>query len=168
MRYLSITEASKMWQISDRRIRTLCAEGRVEGAVKFGRNWLIPYESTKPSDARISHKKSYKGITYDFSKIDEMKTKIDQHRPFSKRLADSLRDKLIIEWTYNSNAIEGNTLTLSETKVVLEGITIGGKSVVEHLEAINHREAIYFLEELIGSKESLSERTIGVRHYLST
>jgi Fic family protein len=163
---MSIAEASKMWRISDRRIRVLCAEGRIEGAVKFGRNWSIPYEATKPSDARISHKKSYKGITYDFSKIDEMKKKIDQYRPFSKRLADSLRDKLIIEWTYNSNAIEGNTLTLSETKVVLEGITIGGKSIVEHLEAINHREAILFLEELIESNESLSEWNIKSIHGL--
>jgi len=163
---MSIAEASKMWRISDRRIRVLCAEGRIEGAVKFGRNWSIPYEATKPSDARISHKKSYKGITYDFSKIDEMKKKIDQYRPFSKRLADSLRDKLIIEWTYNSNAIEGNTLTLSETKVVLEGITIGGKSIVEHLEAINHREAILFIEELIVSNESLSEWNIKSIHGL--
>lgn len=95
-----------------------------------------------------------------------MKKKIDQYRPFSKRLADSLRDKLIIEWTYNSNAIEGNTLTLSETKVVLEGITIGGKSIVEHLEAINHKEAILFLEKLIGSNESLSEWNIKSIHGL--
>lgn len=166
MRYISISEASKKWKISDRRIRALCSEGRIEGAVKIGRNWSIPYESTKPSDARISLKKSYKGISYDFSKIDEMKMMIDQKRPFSKRLSDSLREKLIIEWTYNSNAIEGNTLTLSETKVVLEGITIGGKSIVEHLEAINHREAILFLEELIESKELLSEWNIKCIHGL--
>lgn len=166
MRYMSITEASKVWEISDRRIRVLCAEGRIEGAVKFGRNWSIPYEATKPADARISYKKSYRGLTYDFSKIDEMKKKIDQYRPFSKRLADSLHEKLIIEWTYNSNAIEGNTLTLSETKVVLEGITIGGKSIVEHLEVINHKEAILFLEELIGSNESLSEWNIKSIHGL--
>lgn len=166
MRYMSVAEASKRWQISDRRVRTLCVEGRIEGAVKFGRNWSIPYEATKPADARISHRKVYKGISYDFSIIDEMKRKIDKYRPFSKGLADSLREKLIIEWTYNSNAIEGNTLTLSETKVVLEGITIGGKSVVEHLEAINHREAILFLEELIGSNESLSEWNIKSIHGL--
>jgi len=166
MKYMSGTEASKKWQISDRRIRTLCVEGRIEGAVKFGRNWSIPYESVKPADARVSHRKSYRGIAYDFSKIDEMKKQIDQYRPFSKRLAESLHEKLIIEWTYNSNAIEGNTLTLSETKVVLEGITIGGKSIVEHLEAINHREAILFLEELIGNNESLSEWNIKNIHGL--
>lgn len=166
LKYMSITEASIKWQISDRRIRVLCKEGRIEGAVKFGRNWSIPIDGVKPTDARVSHKKLYKGIGYDFSWIDEMKLKIDQYRPFSKRLADSLHDKLIIEWTYNSNAIEGNTLTLSETKVVLEGITIGGKSVVEHLEAINHREAILFLEELIGHRERLSEWNIKNIHAL--
>jgi Fic family protein len=160
MRYMSIAEASKKWQISDRRIRVLCADGRIEGAMKIGRNWSIPYEAVKPTDARVSHRKSYEGIIYDFSNIDEMKRKIDQYRPLSKRLADSLHEKLIVEWTYNSNAIEGNTLTLSETKVVLEGITIGGKSIVEHLEAINHRDAILFLEELIGDNESLSEWNI--------
>ena len=166
MKYMSISEASKKWQISDRRIRVLCSDGRIKGAAKFGRNWSIPCDATKPSDARIGYKKLYKGITYDFSKIDEMKNKIDKYRPFSKRLADSLRDKLIIEWTYNSNAIEGNTLTLSETKVVLEGITVGGKSLIEHLEAINHREAILFLEELIANSESLSEWNIKCIHGL--
>ncbi|MDF2858644.1 MAG: hypothetical protein K0Q87_4495 [Neobacillus sp.] len=166
MKYISISEASEKWQISDRRIRVLCAEGRVDGAVKFGRNWSIPADAVKPVDARVSYRKSYKGIVYDFSRIDEMKFKIDKYRPFSKGLADSLHDKLIIEWTYNSNAIEGNTLTLSETKVVLEGITIGGKSVVEHLEAINHKEAILFLEELIGNNEPLSEWNIKNIHAL--
>ncbi len=164
MKYMSVTEASEKWQISDRRVRVLCTEGRIEGAVKFGRNWSIPYGAIKPIDARVSYKKTYRGIVYDFSKIDEMKGKIDQYRPLSKRLADSLHEKLIIEWTYNSNAIEGNTLTLSETKVVLEGITIGGKSVVEHLEAINHREAILFLEELAGNNEPLSEWNIKCIH----
>lgn len=166
MNYISVTEASKKWQISDRRIRVLCSEGRIEGAVKIGRNWSIPYDAAKPADARVSYRKDYKGIVYDFSGIDEMKEKIDQHRPLSKRLADSLHEKLIIEWTYHSNSIEGNTLTLSETKVVLEGITIGGKSVVEHLEAINHREAILFLEEIIRHNELLSEWNIKNIHAL--
>jgi len=166
MKYMSISEASIKWKISDRRIRVLCKEGRIEGAVKLGRNWLIPYDATKPADARVSQKKTYKGIVYDFGRIDEMKRKIDQYRPFSKRLADSLHEKLVIEWTYNSNAIEGNSLTLSETKVVLEGITIGGKSVVEHLEVINHREAILFLEEMINNNDPLSEWNIKNIHAL--
>lgn len=84
--------------------------------------------------------------------IEELQKELHHKRPLPKKSLESLREDLIIKWTYNSNSIEGNTLTLSETKVVLEdGITIGGKSMKEHLEAINHKEAILFL----GSKESL-------------
>jgi len=166
MKYLSTKEVSEKWGISDRRIRVLCNEGRIEGAIKIGRNWSIPLDATKPVDARETNKKDYFGLGFDFNYIDNLKESIDQHRPFSKGLANSLHEKLIVEWTYNSNAIEGNTLTLSETKVVLEGITIGGKSMVEHLETINHREAILFIEDLISNKEPLSEWNIKNIHAL--
>lgn len=166
MKYMTSKEASEKWEISDRRIRVLCSERRVEGAIKIGRNWSIPANSTKPVDARETNKKNYIGLEFDFSYIDSLKEAIDKHRPFSKSLTNSLHEKLIVEWTYNSNAIEGNTLTLSETKVVLEGMTIGGKSMVEHLEAINHREAILFVEDLIADKEPLSEWNIKNIHAL--
>jgi len=166
MKYLSTKEVSEKWGISDRRIRVLCNEGRIEGAIKIGRNWSIPLDATKPVDARETNKKDYFGLGFDFNYIDNLKESIDQHRPFSKGLANSLHEKLIVEWTYNSNAIEGNTLTLSETKVVLEGITIGGKSMVEHLETINHRDAILFIEDLISNKEPLSEWNIKNIHAL--
>jgi len=157
MNYISINEASEKWKISDRRIRVLCGEGRIEGAVKVGRNWSIPRDAVKPSDGREGKRKKYIGLTYDFNLVDKLKDSIDTYRPLSVNLAKSLHEKLVVEWTYNSNAIEGNTLTMSETKVVLEGITIGGKSMVEHLETINHREAILFIEDLIAAKETLSE-----------
>ena len=166
LKYISSKEASEKWEISDRRIRVLCSEGRIEGALKIGRNWSVPDDASKPADAREGKPKKYTGLLYDFSMIDSLKEDIDRHRPFSKRLAESLRDKLIVEWTYNSNAIEGNTLTLSETKVVLEGITIGGKSMVEHLETINHREAILFVEDMISNKEPLSQWNIRNLHAL--
>jgi len=73
---------------------------------------------------------------------------------------------LVLEWTYNSNAIEGNTLTLKETKVVLEGITIGGKSLREHMEAINHKEVIDYVESRVKNNESLNEYTIKSIHQL--
>ncbi|MCP5046879.1 MAG: Fic family protein, partial [bacterium] len=69
----------------------------------------------------------------------------------------SLRENLLVEWTYHSNSIEGNTLTLKETKVVLEGITVGGKTLKEHLEAINHKEAIIYVEATIKDHEPFSE-----------
>lgn len=166
MNYMGTKEASRKWGLSDRRIRLLCSEGRIEGAIKNAGNWLIPVDAVKPADGRKVIRKKYSGLRYDFSIIDSLKAAIDGYRPFSKRLAASLREKLIVEWTYNSNAIEGNTLTMSETKVVLEGITIGGKSIREHLEVINHRDAILYVEELAQSKEPFSERNIKDLHAL--
>ncbi|MBS4539486.1 Fic family protein [Clostridium sp. D2Q-11] len=166
MKYISSKEASEKWGISDRRIRVLCNEGRIEGVIKIGRNWSIPFDAVKPVDAREINKKNYIGLEFDFSYIDSLKHSIDEHRPFSKGLSKSLQEKIIVEWTYHSNAIEGNTLTLSETKVVLEGITIGGKTMVEHLETINHRQAILFVEDLISNKEPLSEWNIKNIHAL--
>lgn len=72
----------------------------------------------------------------------------------------------MLEWTYNSNAIEGNTLILKVTKVVLGGITIGGKSMREHFEAINHKEAISFVESVVAGEEPFSERQIQCIHQL--
>ena len=166
MKYLNTKEVAEKWNINDRRVRVLCEEGRVEGALKVGRNWMIAEDASKPYDARRKSNKEYTGLEFNFSKINLMKNEIDSYRPLSKTLSASLHDKLIVEWTYNSNAIEGNTLTMSETKVVLEGITIGGKSVVEHLETINHRDAILFLEQLIIGKEDLSEWNIKNIHSL--
>ena len=166
MNYKSVKDISEEWHISDRRIRVLCSEGRIEGVMKIGRNWMIPEEAVKPFDARKSKNKKYIGLEYDFDLIDSLKKLIDDHRPFSKNLANSLHEKLIVEWTYNTNAIEGNTLTMSETKVVLEGITIGGKSMTEHLETINHKEAILFIEKLVSDQEKLTEWNLRNIHTL--
>lgn len=101
------------------------------------------------------------------NRLDEAKKLIDAHRPLSPSVLKKLREQFIIEWTYNSNAIEGNTLTLRETRLVLEeGITIGGKPLNEHLEAINHKEAIEFVEALATSKDPMTERDIKDIHAL--
>jgi Fic family protein len=99
-----------------------------------------------------------------FTKLDKLKAKLDNYRPLKSEIVENLREDLILRWTYNSNAIEGNTLTLNETKVVLEGITVGGKSLREHFEAINHREAIYFVESLVQNGEPLTEYSIKSLH----
>jgi Fic family protein len=73
----------------------------------------------------------------------------------------------MIEYTYNSNAIEGNTLTLRETRLVIEeGITVGGKSLMETLEAKNHPEAIEFVEGLVETRSELTEDVILQVHKL--
>lgn len=101
------------------------------------------------------------------SKLDQRKKVLDSHRPLAAVTAASLRDKLALDWTYNSNAIEGNTLTLNETKVVIEdGITIGKKSLREHFEALNHRDAILFVEDLVVKKADINEWNIKNIHQL--
>ena len=92
-----------------------------------------------------------------FEQIDLKKCLLDSKRPLPKYTLKSLREKLFLEWTYNSNAIEGNTLTMNETKVVLEGITVGGKTMREHLEIINHRDAISYVEDIVHNEESFSK-----------
>ena len=101
-----------------------------------------------------------------FEKLDQLKSRLDALRPLPDAVVLNLHEDLVVRWTYHSNAIEGNTLTLQETKVVLEGITIGGRSMREHLEAINHREAIRFLETLVSDGGPLREADIKNLHAL--
>jgi Fic family protein len=167
MEYKNISYFATKWNIKERRIRILCTEGRIHGAKKIGKTWLIPDDSQKPIDKRFKQVNDLIFDSIDFSIIDEKKDIIDSHRPFSLNMTRQLRDKLIIEWTYNSNAIEGNTLTLLETKVVLEnGITVKGKPLKDHLEIINHKEAIEYIEDLVSKNVKLSEYDIRSVHYL--
>lgn len=87
-------------------------------------------------------------------RLKAKKAILDKNRPLPKSVLLKLREQMMVESTYNSNAIEGNTLTLKETRLVLEeGITIAGKSLREHFEVNNHRDAMIFLESLLSKKE---------------
>ncbi|WP_211656352.1 Fic family protein [Planococcus alpniumensis] len=102
-----------------------------------------------------------------FNRVDELKSQLDQHRPLPVAAVKNLRDVYRVEWTYNSNAIEGNTLSLIETKVVMEdGLTIGGKRLQEHFEVINHSEAISYIEDQVTQTAELDERTLKTIHHL--
>jgi len=98
--------------------------------------------------------------------VDKKLEILNSKRPLPPATLKSFKENELVDWTYNSNGIEGNTLTLKETKVVLEGITIGGKSIREHLEAINHKDAIIFLEGLVDKNNPLTERDIKDLHKL--
>ncbi len=88
-----------------------------------------------------------------YNRLQEKKLLIQQSRPLSASVLQKIKDGLALEWTYNSNSIEGNTLSLRETQLVLqEGITIRGKSLREHFEAINHEKAIDYLYTLVNDK----------------
>lgn len=106
------------------------------------------------------------GSAIDFAMLDALKHKLDALRPLPPAAVRNLHDDLVLRWTYHSNAIEGNTLTLMETRVVLEGITIGGKLLREHFEALNHRDAILYVEDVVDKSEPFSEWQIRNIHQL--
>ncbi len=89
-------------------------------------------------------------LTESFERIRLKKDIIDQARPISFGIVEKLKEDFALEWTYNSNSIEGNSLTLAETRIVIsDGMTIGGKPLREHFEAINHYNAINYLESFV-------------------
>ncbi len=103
-----------------------------------------------------------------FNDIDVKKALLDSKTPSSMETLNNLKKYFDLELIYNSNAIEGNTLTITETKVILEdGITIGkGKSLREHLEVINHKEAIDYIDEIVSKDLDITERVIRDLHYI--
>lgn len=93
--------------------------------------------------------------------IDRRRAQLNAYRPLTEGEQARLNEDFTIEFTYNSNAIEGNTMTLDETALVLrEGVTIDGKSLREHLELVGHRDACMFVEDLVRNPEPLSEKHI--------
>lgn len=98
---------------------------------------------------------------------DNLKSRLSELRPLPFEALKKIEEALAIEYTYESNRIEGNTLTLQETALVVnEGVTIAGKSMREHLEAINHSEAIDYIKDFAQSELEISERTIKEIHAL--
>ena len=158
--YMSAKEASERWGISDRRIRVLCSEGRIPDAYQEGRGWKIPIVAEKPADGRYRSKESL------LSQIDRKKAELDGRRPLTEGELERLSEEFAVEYTYNSNAIEGNTLTLRETDLVLRGLTIDRKPLKDHLEAVGHKEAFDFVRVLVKENAPLTESVIKQIHYL--
>lgn len=99
--------------------------------------------------------------------LDTLKAQWQKSKPLNETQLQKLKEFFAFKYTYDSNRIEGNTLSLQETQLVIkEGVTISGKSMREHLEAINHSEAIDFLEELISEREPLNKRSLLDLHRL--
>ena len=157
--YIGTKEAAERWGISERRIRVLCRNGKIDGAVLEGKTWRIPSDAKKPADGR----ESAAGV---LSTIAELKQELDSLRPLTPGEVKALNDRFAVEYTYNSNAIEGNTLTLRETDLVLRGLTIDKKPLKDHLDIVGHKEAFDFVSQLVKDKEPLSESVIKQIHFL--
>ena len=158
--FMTVKEAAEKWSISDRRVRILCAEGKIPGAYQQGRAWKIPANAEKPADGR------YKSVVSLLEIIDQKKAELDKCRPLTAGEVERLNEEFTVEYTYNSNAIEGNTLTLRETDMVLRGLTVDQKPLKDHMEAVGHKEAFDFVRELVQDNVPISERVIQQIHYL--
>lgn len=156
--FISVKEVARNWNISERRVRALCESGKIVGAVKVGKNWNVPEDAVKPADPR-------KKVNFT-AEIEKKKKILDSLRPLTQGELERLTQEFLVEYTYNSNAIEGNTLTLRETDLVLRGLTIDKKPLKDHLEAVGHKEAFDYMCTLVSQKEKLSESVIKQIHSL--
>lgn len=159
MQYIKVSEAAEKWGISSRRVRVLCAEGKIEGVIRLGKLYMIPENAMKPMDGRISRSNF-------LAEIEHTRSELAKLRPLTEGEVERLREEFMIDFTYNSNAIEGNTLTLKETAMVLEGMTIDQKPLKDHLEAVGHRDAFLYVQDIASKDLPLDESVIKNIHSL--
>ena len=155
MKYLSVSEISKIWGISERSVRDYCNKGRVIGAVLEGKKWLIPSNASKPV-REVRH------IVNKRKLIDVLKEEKES------KISGGIYHKLQIEMTYNSNHIEGSKLSIDQTRFIFETKTIGITneviSVDDIIETSNHFRCIDFVIDNVNNK--LSESFIKQLHLL--
>lgn len=133
MRYLSVAETAKKWNVSERSVRNYCAQGRVIGAFLTGRSWNIPENAEKPE--RSNKKKDRSGTLLDILREEK-----------AGKYAGGIYHKTQIDLTYNSNHIEGSRLTRDQTRYIFETNTIGIENEVlnvdDVIETVNHFRCI--------------------------
>ena len=167
MNFIKVSEAATKWGISSRRVRLLCEQGRIAGVERKGNLYMIPEDVEQPLDARTYTKSGVKkNYTPILEQVDSLKKSLDSCRPLTPAEVEAIKEVFLVEHTYNSNAIEGNTLTLKETALVLQGITIDQKPLKDHLEAVGYKEAFEYVEKLAKKDKPLSEYDIKSIHNL--
>ena len=159
MNYIKVSKAAEKWGISARRVRLLCANGKIDGVIRKGNLYMIPENAMKPLDGRTNKKNIILDIKRKRERLSEM-------RPLTQGEVERLAEEFMIDFTYNSNAIEGNTLTLKETALALEGMTVDQKPLKDHLEAVGHRDAFLYVQDVAKQELPLSETVIKNIHAL--
>lgn len=151
---MTIKEAGLQWNLSEERVKELCLKGAIEGAKEEGGIWFIPDGLPAPS-----------GNTPEewLGKIDDLKKRIDRLEPLDREESDRLMEEFAVEYTYNSIVIEGNCLTLDETRRVLQGYVVD-KPMRDHLEALGHKSAFDLVLELAKKKTPLSKEVLKEIH----
>ncbi len=153
MAFLSVAEIAKKWKISERSVRNYCAQGRIAGAFLTGKTWNIPEDALKPN--RASNK-----VFSDNTLLNILKEEKDM------KLKGGIYHKTQIALTYNSNHIEGSTLTEDQTRLIFETNTIGetaGVKVDDIVETNNHFKCVDMVID--NAKKELSEKFIKELHF---
>ena len=153
MKYLSVSEVAKKWSLSERSVRNYCAKGRIKGAFLTGKTWNIPEDAIKPN--RIDERKFS-----DNELLNILKEEKDM------RLKGGIYHKTQIALTYNSNHIEGSTLTEEQTRLIFETNTIGetkGVKVDDIVETNNHFKCFDLIID--NAKKPLTEKFIKELHF---
>jgi Fic family protein len=165
--YITVKEAAAKWGVSERRVCAFCAEGRVEGVIRKGRSYLIPKDAIRPIDNR-----SYRGVYIPkryktlFASIDKMKHETVSRNRLTRREIVKLLEDFLVEFTYNSVAMEGNSLTLEEISQVLQGVTLEDKPLKDQLETVGYGDAARYVMSLLSDNIPISEWVIREIHSL--
>ena len=153
--YISVEEASKNWQISERSVRNYCAQGRVEGALLEGKTWKIPSNAQKP-DRKPRHSSAEETLLVFLKREKEA------------GLKGGIYHKIQIDLTYNSNHIEGSKLTHDQTRYIFEtktlGVTDKAVKVDDIVETVNHFRCVDLIIE--GAHTKLTESFIKQLHFI--
>lgn len=154
-----VSKFSKLYKADEKELLLLFLAEKV--LYEIGDDSLV-MDVLKVAEEQLKYGKDLsKTVDVIISEVDKLKIKLDKLRPFPVEQLKNLEQYYKVEYTFESNRIEGNTLTLQETALVVErGITVSGKSMREHLEAINHAGAVDFIMEVVKNKEPLTERLI--------
>ena len=158
---------ANVMQVDLSEIRTKFLADKIAEMVQYEIN---PLEILKVAEDRVEYLTSVNAlkvgklsteIEAKLTEIDVLQAKWKESKPLSGTVLKKMEEYFATRYTFDSNQIEGNTLSYQETHlVVAEGLTIGGKSLVDHLEAINHTEAITWLKQMVNGKEDLNKRNL--------
>lgn len=152
MKYLSVANTAKKWNISERSVRNYCAQGKIDGAFLTGKTWNIPENATKPD--RINKKSSYPETLLGILRAEK-----------NNRISGGIYHKVQIELTYNSNHIEGSKLTHEQTRYIFETNTIGvdnALNVDDVVETSNHFKCVDMIID--DANKKLTEKFIKELH----
>lgn len=152
--FISTKQASKLWGISDRRIRTLCSQSAISGVLKRGKLWLIPLDALKPTDKRFNN-----SITYQ-TKIDRLQDTINNLKPLNKNKTKKLEKGFIVDYMYNISLFLNYDFTPIECLNIYNGKILQDKSLSKQNKLLSLKKCIIYIYQLSKNKINLDKEKI--------